>query len=36
MDIGSFLFGIALGAAAGALITWLAARVASARILTRL
>jgi DNA recombination protein RmuC len=36
MDIGSFLFGIALGAAAGALVAWLAGRVATARILARL
>ncbi len=36
MDIGSFLFGIALGAAAGALIAWLAGRIAIARILARL
>jgi DNA recombination protein RmuC len=36
MDIGAFLFGIALGAAAGALIAWLAGRVAIARILARL
>jgi DNA recombination protein RmuC len=36
MDIGAFLFGIALGAAAGALIAWLSGRVATARILARL
>ena len=36
MDIGSFLFGIALGLAAGGLVAWLAGRVAIARILARL
>jgi DNA recombination protein RmuC len=36
MDIGSFLFGIAFGAATGALVAWLAGRVATARILARL
>ena len=36
MDIGAFFFGIALGAAAGALIAWLSGRVATARILARL
>jgi DNA recombination protein RmuC len=36
MDIASFLFGIALGAAMGGLVAWLAGRVATARILARL
>jgi DNA recombination protein RmuC len=36
MDIGSFLFGITLGGATGALVAWLAGRVATARILARL
>jgi DNA recombination protein RmuC len=36
MDIGSFLFGITLGGATGALVAWLAGRVANARILARL
>ncbi len=36
MDIGSFLFGIALGLAVGGLVAWLAGRVAIARILSRL
>jgi DNA recombination protein RmuC len=36
MDIGSFLFGITLGGAIGALVAWLAGRVATARILVRL
>jgi DNA recombination protein RmuC len=36
MDISSFLFGIALGAAMGGLVAWLGGRVATARILARL
>ena len=36
MDIASFLFGAALGLAVGALVAWLAGRVANARILARL
>jgi DNA recombination protein RmuC len=36
MDIASFLFGAALGIALGGLIAWLAGRVTTARILTRL
>ncbi len=36
MDILSFLIGTALGLAVGALVAWLAGRVASARILARL
>ncbi|CAN5790726.1 hypothetical protein BH24GEM1_BH24GEM1_21480 [soil metagenome] len=36
MDIPSFLFGMTLGAAMGGLVAWLAARVATARVLARL
>ncbi|MBA3894168.1 MAG: DNA recombination protein RmuC, partial [Gemmatimonadales bacterium] len=36
MDIPSFLFGLTLGAAMGGLVAWLAARVATARVLARL
>ena len=36
MDIASFLFGAALGAAVGGLVAWLAGRISSARILARL
>jgi len=36
MDIASFLFGAALGLAVGALVAWLAGRVANVRILARL
>jgi DNA recombination protein RmuC len=36
MDIDSFLFGAALGLAVGALVAWLAGRIATVRILARL
>ncbi len=36
MDIGSFVFGVALGLAMGGLVAWLAGRVTAARILARL
>jgi DNA recombination protein RmuC len=36
MDIASFLFGAALGLAVGALVAWLAGRIANVRILARL
>jgi DNA recombination protein RmuC len=36
MDVTSFFFGIVLGLAAGAVIAWLAGRVTTARILSRL
>ncbi|HEU4525490.1 MAG TPA: hypothetical protein VFR62_10745, partial [Gemmatimonadales bacterium] len=36
MDIASFLFGAAVGLAVGALVAWLAGRIATVRILARL